>query len=393
MKKYTGMSRNLLFIVFPLIIACSDKSQDPLDDQSVDILQKTFGNKIDLSQIPDYQGQAVPSYIQKRNTSLTIDNKKSMLGRVLFYDTRLSTTDKVSCASCHQQRFAFSDTSQASRGVNGITGRHSMRLVNVRFAEESKFFWDERASSLGDQVLQPIQDHTEMGFSNSNGNPGLTDLMAKLAAEPYYQKLFQVVDGHANVNDERVRECLVQFVASIQSFDSKYDAGRSQVAREDDNFPNFTDSENRGKRLFLRNSTFARGAVRIGEGLGCGSCHRAPEFDIDPVISNNGFIEKIGGGEDLAVFRAPTLRDIMQADGRLNGKLMHTGTLNTRQVLEHYNTKTVLNDRLDPRLRPEGKAKDLRMTEQEFQDVIAFLRTLSGNQLYTDVKWSDPFVR
>jgi hypothetical protein len=68
MKKYTGMSRNLLFIVFPLIIACSDKSQDPLDDQSVDILQKTFGNKIDLSQIPDYQGQAVPSYIQKRNT-------------------------------------------------------------------------------------------------------------------------------------------------------------------------------------------------------------------------------------------------------------------------------------------------------------------------------------
>jgi cytochrome c peroxidase len=72
---------------------------------------------------------------------------------------------------------------------------------------------------------------------------------------------------------------------------------------------------------------------------------------------------------------------------------MHTGSLTLRQVLEHYNSRTALNANLDPRLRPEGRAKDLRMNAQEFDDMMAFMRTLSGARLYSDPKWSDPFIR
>jgi len=385
------IERFLFFCILVLLSACSEDIKTSSEQASS--LTKTFGSQIDLNAIPEYASQPFPSYVRKKNSAIVIENKKAMLGRVLFYDTKLSTNNKVACASCHQQRFAFSDTSQASAGVNGNTGRHSMRLVNLRFAEEVKFFWDERAATLADQVLQPIQDHTEMGFSGSDGNPGLNELMVKLAQEDYYEELFRFVYGDANVSPGRIQECLVQFISSIQSFDSKYDIGRAQVTREDDDFPNFSASENRGKLLFLRNSTFAPGAIRTGAGLGCGSCHRAPEFDIDPVTNNNGFISKIGGGQDLNVSRAPTLRDLMKTDGTLNGKLMHTGSLTLRQVLEHYNSKTIVNDRMDARLRPEGKAKNLQMTEQEFTDVIAFLKKLSGTTLYTDAKWSDPFQR
>lgn len=376
-----------------LCCQCTESAEDAALTTATSSLAQTFGANLDLASIPDYSGQSVPAYIQKRNSATVLENNKVLLGRVLFYDKKLSVNNQISCASCHKQQFAFSDTSQTSRGVNGNTGRHSMRLVNVRFAEEVKFFWDERAATLADQVLQPVQDHTEMGFSGTGGNPDVADLMAKLSSETYYKELFTFVYGDPAANSDRVRECLTQFVQSIQSFDSKYDEGRAQVVREDDNFPNFTASENRGKLLFLRNSNFGPGAIRVGGGLGCGSCHRAPEFDIDPVTRNNGFIEKIGGGQDMTVFRAPTLRDLMRPDGSLNGKLMHAGKLTLRQTLEHYNTQTMLNANLDARLRPEGKAKDLKMTEQEFEDVMAFIVTLAGSKLYTDPKWSDPFVR
>ena len=230
-------------------------------------------------------------------------------------------------------------------------------------------------------------------FYDTGGNPGLTDLMSALQREDYYRELFQFVYKDPAVTSERVRESLLHFVSSIQSFDSRYDEGRAMVTREVDPFPTFSASENRGKSLFVDNSIFAPGAVRIGGGLGCGICHRPPEFDISPASLNNGFIEAIGGGQELRIVRAPTLRDLMRPDGSLNGKLMHTGSLTLRQVLEHYNSRTALNANLDPRLRPEGRAKDLRMNAQEFDDVMAFMRTLSGARLYSDPKWSDPFIR
>ena len=244
---------------------------------------------IDLDDLFNYESQNIPSYITKDNTpeSNPINNQITTLGRVLFYDKNLSENNTVACASCHQQAFAFSDPLISSVGLNeGTTARHSMRLVNSRFSNEEKFFWDERAASLENQVTQPIQDHIEMGFSGTNGDPDFNDLITKLSAIEYYQTLFEFAYGNTTINEDKIQRALAQFVRSIQSFDSKFDVGLSEQPNLNAPFSNFTSQENLGKQLFLNPPP--------NGGAGCAGCHAPPELDIDPNTVNNGIIGVIG---------------------------------------------------------------------------------------------------
>jgi len=363
-------------------------------------IKAAFGDNINLNSLAEYAGQTKPAYIQKDNTGgNTISNAKATIGRVLFYDKNLSINNTISCASCHKQEFAFSDPEIVSSGVSGgITQRHSMRLVNTRFANERKFFWDERAASLEIQTTQPIQDHAEMGFSGQNGRPGLGVLLSKLQGITYYNELFKFVYNDINVTEARLQECLAQFIRSIQSFDSKYDAGRVLVANDNQNFPNFTQAENAGKNLFIAPPLFDSNSSRIGGGIGCNGCHNAPEFDIDPNSRNNGIIGQASGtGRDLTNTRSPTLRDLTRTDRRVNNPMMHTGAIvGLRAVVNHYNSINLgpgQNPNIDPRLAPNGIGQKLNLTENEINAVVAFLETLAGTNVYADKKWSDPFVK
>src|SRR6516225_17139 len=86
------------------------------------------------------------------------------LGRVLFYDTRLSANNTIACASCHLQKNAFTAPQRFSKGFEGKLGdRNAMSLVNLRYYPRGRFFWDERAGSLEEQVLLPIQSKVELG--------------------------------------------------------------------------------------------------------------------------------------------------------------------------------------------------------------------------------------
>jgi cytochrome c peroxidase len=386
---------SLVFFVLMVGFSCSqeDETAPTSTDPTYEAVKNTFGSNIDLNNLANYAGQFKPNYITKDNSGTNlITNSKATLGRVLFYDKKLSTNNTIACASCHQQQFAFSDTALASVGVNGKTGRHSMRLVNARFAQEIKFFWDERAVSLEDQTTRPIQDHAEMGFSGQNGDPSLNDLITKLEAVDYYKELFKFVYGDAEITEPRLQECLSQFIRSIQSFDSKYDIGRAQVNNDGATFPNYSEVENQGKQLFLAPPQFNVNGERIGGGAGCQGCHRAPEFDIDPLSRNNGIIGKIDGGTDLTVTRSPSLRDITKSNGALNGGLMHTaGFDDLRKVIDHYDQIKGNNNNIDRRLLPNGNPQKLQLTQQEKEALIAFLRTLSGTNIYSDVKWSNPF--
>ena len=268
-----------------------------------------------------------------------------------------------------------------------------MRLVNVQYAEEVRMFWDERAEDLEDQTTQPIQDHVEMGFSGENGDPGLDVLLEKLATTDYYRELFTFVYGDTVVTEERLQDALSQFVRSIRSFDSKYDAGRAQTSDDRTPFPNYTAQENLGKELFLLPPNLDAQNNRLSGGLGCAGCHRPPEFDIDPEMANNGVIRTIAGtGSDLLVTRAPSLRNVVRADGTENGGLMHTGDFDLDEVLVHYDPAPLHgNTTLDARLNPQGIPLKLLRTPEEKEAVKAFLRTLAGQAIYTDPKWSDPF--
>lgn len=347
---------------------------------------------INLDDLFNYETQNIPSYITKDNTPETnqINNEITTLGRVLFYDKNLSENNTIACASCHQQAFAFSDPLTSSVGLNGgNTGRHSMRLVNSRFSNEEKFFWDERATSLENQVTQPIQDHIEMGFSGTNGDPDFNELIAKLSAIDYYQTLFDFAYGNSTINEDKIQRALSQFIRSIQSFDSKFDEGFVQSPNLNAPFPNYTPQENLGKQLFLNPPP--------NGGAGCAGCHAPPEFDIDPNTLNNGVIGVIGSTTevDLTNTRSPSLRDLVNPDGSLNGPLMHDGSMTSLlQVINHYNSipNNPANINLDNRLqRPGNQTQQLNLTINEKSALEAFLKTLSGTDIYTNEKWSDPF--
>lgn len=358
----------------------------------------TFGTNVDPTNLYNYANQTKPTYILKDNTGTnTITNLKATLGRVLFYDKNLSTNNTISCGSCHKQNFAFSDTALVSNGVEGgLTVRHSMRLINTRFAKENKFFWNERAASLEAQTTMPIQDHLEMGFSGLNGRGDITTLLSKLSKINYYNELFKFVYGDTIVTETRIQESLAQFVRSIQSFDSKYDAGRAQVRNDNDPFPNFTTIENTGKNLFLTPPVFNASGLRITGGVGCNGCHNAPEFDIDPNSKNNGIIGIIGSNNiELNDTRAPSLRDLTKTDGTVNSRMMHTGAFNSlRAVMGHYNNipSNPRNTNLDGRLRPNNNGQQLNLTTDETDAVIAFIKTLAGTSVYVDKKWGNPFL-
>jgi len=364
----------------------------------VDPINQTFGSNIALSSLANYANQPIPAYITKDNGKANpITNIKATIGRVLFYDKNLSVTNSVSCGSCHKQEFAFGDTALVSKGVfTGTTIRHSTRLINNRFSTESKFFWDERAASLEQQTTMPIQDHAEMGFSGQFGRANLTSLLNKLGDIKYYNVLFKNAYGDTIVTEPRLQECLAQFVRSIQSFDSKYDIGRAAVRNNNDAFVNYTAQENAGKTLYMNAPIFDATGSRISGGVGCNGCHRAPEFDIDSNTRNNGIVGIINNvGIDVNNTRAPSLRDLTKANGTLNTVMMHTGQMkNLRDVINHYQNIPIVqgNNRLDNRLRPNGQPQKLKMTETEISNVIAFLNTLGGTNVYTDKKWSDPFL-
>ena len=386
----------LFFLSLVVFTACSKEADS---QNSYPNIEETFGANINLNQLANYSAQVRPAYITKDNSGTNpITDEKATLGRVLFYDKNMSIDNTISCANCHQQQFAFGDPLVPSKGVQGgTTIRQSMRLINTRFGNELKFFWDERAPNLELQTTQPIQDHAELGFSGKNGRPNFSSLLFKLQNIGYYQELFQFVYGDKNITETRLQECLSQFIRSIQSFDSKYDAGRSLVPNDGAPFPNFTQEENQGKQLFFAPPQFGQGSIRIGGGAGCAGCHRPPEFDIDPNSRNNNKTATIGGGiQDVNNTRSPSIRDLTNNIGVVNTPMMHDGSIaSLRNVIIHYNNIVIRtgNNNIDPRLAPRGVGQQLQLTEQEINAVVAFLQTLSGVNVYSDKKWSNPFLR
>jgi cytochrome c peroxidase len=379
-----------------LLFSCKDALDTAVTADPYTEIKKALS--IDPAALENYAAQGKPAYVNKDNTAANpITDKTASLGRVLFYDKNLSTNNTIACASCHKQEFAFGDTATTSLGVeNGRTVRHSMRLINTRYAIETKFFWNERAASLEAQTTMPIVDHLEMGFSGQTGRGNLTSLITKLNGIGYYKELFKLAYGDATITEARMQTALAQFIRSIQSFDSKYDVGRAQVANDGAPFPNFTALENAGKTLFLTPPIFNGNSERIGGGFGCQGCHQAPEFDIDPNSRNNGFIGVIGSTQiDLDNTRSPSLRDILNASGVANTPFMHTAVpVNIRQVLAHYNSiaAATRNTNLDPRLKPNNIGQNLQMTPAEIDAMVAFLRTLTGKDVYTNKKWGNPFL-
>jgi cytochrome c peroxidase len=345
----------------------------------------------------NYANQPLPPYVNAGNVreqdntpnNNPVTDAGATLGRVLFYDKNMSANNTISCASCHQQSAGFSDPTAFSLGFDGgFTGRNSMGLANANFYENGTFFWDQRAATLEDQVLMPIQDHVEMGMS-------LENLVAKLELIDYYGELFTEAFGDPNITTERISLSLSQFIRSMVSYRSKFDVGLAQAGGnadlEDDDFPNFSAAENLGKMLFFSNRT------------NCSNCHGTPTFaapgprnnGLDLVFEDNGIGEVTGDPDDNGLFKVNSLKNIAVTE-----PYMHDGRFETlEEVIEHYNSGVQNHPNLSPQLRGggggrggnNGQPRRLNLSQAEKDALVAFLETLTDEEMMRDTKFSDPF--
>ena len=327
----------------------------------------------------DYSGIALPSYLDRpgiRNRDNTPDDNPitdagATLGRVLFYDARLSQNQTVSCASCHRPEHGFSDPDRLSAGFQGEqTARNSMGLSFARFYGNGQFFWDERTRSLEHQTLMPIEDLVEMGMT-------LDALAVRLEATTFYPDLFADAFGTPEITSERVSRALSQFIRSIVATRTRYDAARqAQGGLPGRSAPGLTDQENRGLELFF-------GSAR------CAQCHQGDLF-VGTHATSNGLDATITDeGAGRGRFKTVSLRNVA-----LTAPYMHDGRFATlEEVVEHYDSGIQRSPGLDNILRGSGGALlRLGLSADDRAALVAFLNTLTDSTLATDPRWSDPFA-
>ncbi|MEQ8704363.1 MAG: cytochrome c peroxidase [Phaeodactylibacter sp.] len=392
MNSYKSILFAISCVLISSLVSCNkDEIVEPTEENVLNLPNTPF----DYSSLnlPDHftinvQGQPLPTSINGTDNTPSdnlITDAGAALGRVLFYDKKLSANGTIACASCHKQDKGFSDDAVLSIGFDGgTTGRHSMTLINARFYQRGRFFWDERASTLEEQVLMPFQDSIEMGMT-------LEQIVSIVEAQSYYPELFEKAFGSQDINSDRIAKALAQFVRSIVSYSSKYDEGRSLSPSPGANFPNFTAEENLGKNIFFQTIPNGGGA--------CFGCHTTEAFiSANPGPQNNGLdansTTDLGAGEVFANpiftgrFKTTSLRNI-----ELTAPYMHDGRFGTlEEVVEHYNSGIQNHPTLSPALTDnEGNPVRLNLSDFEKAALVAFLKTLTDNSLESEEKWSDPF--
>ncbi|HYD25007.1 MAG TPA: cytochrome c peroxidase [Croceibacterium sp.] len=345
---------------------------------------------IDFARVADYSTPALPVYFDHTVSALdnspasnAVDDRVATLGRVLFYDLRLSTNNRTSCASCHQQALGFTDSMRFSNGISGAatTDAHAMRLGNLRYWQPGSTFWDRRVGSVEAQASHPLHSLVEMGWGEASG--GIDALARKMSATSYYPELFAWAFDSPRITERRIQLALAQFGRAMISSSSRWDEGYAQVfspaAPEralDVDLPNFTRQENRGRELFMT-------SVRQG-GAGCASCHLPPTFALAANSRSNG----LDAGE-TRLFKAPSLRSV-----GLTGPYMHDGRFATlAEVVDFYDHGIQPGPALDDRLRRGGRPQRLKLGAGDRAALVAFLETLSDPALTTDPRFGDPFRR
>jgi cytochrome c peroxidase len=285
------------------------------------------------------------------------------LGRKLFFDPILSRTKKISCASCHKEEFAFSDTSAISLGVQSRKGvRNTPSAMNMSL--QVAFFWDGRATTLEQQALIPLQNPIEMDLP-------LTTAIWRLRNNAYYNAAFRSIFYEAP-NKTNLAKALSAFERTLETSDSPFDDWRMN-----DNEAAISESAKRGFAVF---NTKGR----------CIQCHFGPDFnDVEfrsiglydgNTLRDSGracFTKKI---YDLGKFKIGALRNVA-----LTAPYMHNGMFKTlRQVIDYYNNP----DKIVPRSinRDTLLQTPMDLTEQEKADLESFLVSLTDKRFAAQLK-------
>jgi cytochrome c peroxidase len=279
------------------------------------------------------------------------------LGRWLFYDTRLSADNTVSCATCHRPENAFSEPTAVSTGVRGQKGtRKAPTFINQAITLEPHFFWDGRAGSLEEQALGPIANDIEMGSSHT----AMVETLSRVAGyKPYFLEAF----GSEEITKERVAMAIADYERTRVSGNSPYDRWRAK-----------------------RDQSAVSAAAKQGHDLffdkaGCSGCHLGSNFTDagfhnvgigwnpkSRTFADEGRFVVTKEPRDRGAFKTPTLREVTK-----HPPYMHDGSIATlRDVVELYNKGGIPNPWRDPKIKP------LQLTDAEVAALVAFLESLEG---------------
>lgn len=324
---------------------------------------------------PDYFGNRIS--IPENNPTT---KQGVYLGRMLFYETKLSSSKTISCGSCHQQKLAFTDGKAFSSGINGApTRRSSMSLANLLWVRN--FFWDGRAKSLEEQAKIPLDDPHEMGAY-------LEKAVKDLQKTKVYPALFRDAFGTTEVTADRIAMAIAQFERTLISANSSYDKYLRGEYKP-------TNEELNGMEMFM-NSAEANKNIR---GASCAQCHGTPKIymelfhnnGLDSIPKDLGREELTGMSNDRGRFRVVTLRNIA-----LTAPYMHDGRFkNLEEVLDHYNEHILPSKSLSLSLqnRPNDVGgKSLGLTANEKSNIISFLKMLTDSTFINNPKFSDPHL-
>lgn len=282
-----------------------------------------------------------------------LTKEKVELGRLLFFDKRLSANNTIACASCHIPSLAFTDGQPVSTGIHHLQGgRSAPTAINRGFSTAQ--FWDGRAATLEDQSTGPFVSPVEHGFANHD------QLVARIGKFDGYKKLFKNVFGNETITKDQVGKAIASFQRTLISGNSPFDR-----FDYDGDEKAISESAKRGKKLFFDKAR-------------CNLCHFGTNFS-DEKFHNIGIGwdgEALDLGrynvtkdvKELGAFKTPTLREISRT-----APYMHDGRFATLEdVVAHYNKGGVKNPFLDNQVIP------LNLTASEIKDLIEMLRSLEG---------------
>ena len=272
------------------------------------------------------------------------------LWKILFFDTRISGSGKIACASCHKPELSWTDGLARSVGHEGaINKRNSLSIQNVWFYK--KLFWDGRSRDLEDQAFAPINSESEM-------HTDMRELPFRLSRIKGYKPLFTAAFGDERINPDRIADALATFQRTITSRQSRFDeflAGNKKI---------LSNAELKGLHLFR---TKAR----------CMNCHHGPlltdnrfhnvGFHKDGLVENDpGLYNVTHKDSDAGKFRTPTLRDVMKTGPWMH----HGGESDMVKILDQYN--------LGMASESERLIKPLSLTKRELSELLAFLQAISA---------------
>ena len=298
-----------------------------------------------------------PNMIIPKNNPMTVEGVN--LGKKLFNDPILSADNSLACINCHNKSSSFSDPNQYSTGINNIQGtRNASALVNIGW--NSSFNWDGSAQSLEEQAFEPVTNPIEMHDTWQN-------VENKINANLEYKDLFLEAFNIDYIDSNHIVMAIAQFERTLISSDSKFDRyirGEEQL----------TPSELSGYAIF--NS----------EKGDCFHCHGSQMF-MDNRFHNNGLdiepFTDLGLGyvsensNDNGKFRTPSLRNI-----EYTSPYMHDGRfISLEEVVNHYNSGGNYSSTVDPLMKKIGIG--LQLTNEEKQDLVSFLKTLSDENFIT----------